>query len=361
MKELTPDEIAGYSGCLYDGAESITVLEPHEEQALHADARTRSNGARFRVVTSRRSKNFGPEPMQGPFHIILHHTGGTFASDIVTLTEPGKGAGGQSVSSNDLIAKDGTIYELCEYPKKAWHARDWNRKAWGIEISNRGTPADPYPKAQVDAVVWRARERRRKLDIPADPARIKRHRDVQAGKVDTSDGFPWEEVRRRIVAPTDPTDDGPGVPTPAGEFVLEKFNVAGLGLRYGVLSIALAGALRAEGASAMSVHSAPSVAYTAKRASVAVLRQGPRLVALGKPAADAVAQAGHKLGKESKSDLFGAVGVGASEDLMVADTIAKTLLLIDQIGAADQLNAIRIRKHFRDGLVGLSSYFADKV
>ena len=47
--------------------------------------------------------------------------------------------------------------------------------------------------------------------------------------------------------------------------------------------------------------------------------------------------------------------------LMVADTIAKTLLLIDQIGAADQLNAIRIRKHFRDGLVGLSSYFADKV
>ena len=36
----------------------------------------------------------------------------------------------------------------------------------------------------------------------------------------------------------------------------------------------------------MSVHSAQSIAFTAKRASVAVLREGPRLIALGKPAAD---------------------------------------------------------------------------
>jgi N-acetyl-anhydromuramyl-L-alanine amidase AmpD len=358
MKELTGDEIADYSGCLYEGADSITILEPHELDTLLADARAQSDGAPFRVVTTKRSKNFGPEKMQGPFNIILHHTGGTFASDIVTLTEPNKGAGGQSVSANDLIAKDGTIYELVPSPKKAWHARSNNRNGWGIEIENRGLPSDPYPKAQVDAVVWRARERRRKLGIPADPARIKRHRDVQAGKVDTSDSFPWAEVRRRIVAPSDPTDDGRPA---AGEFVLEKFNVAGVGLRYGVMATALAGALRSEGASAMSVHSAPTVAYTATRASLAVLRQGPRLVALGQPAADAVTQAGHKLGSESKSDLFGAVGVGAGEDLMVADTIAKTLLLIDQIGAAETLNAVRIRKHFTDALVALSAYFADKV
>ena len=127
------------------------------------------------------------------------------------------------------------------------------------------------------------------------------------------------------------------------------------------MATALAGALRSEGASAMSVHSAQSVAFTAKRASVAVLREGPRLIALGKPAADAVTQAGHKLGLESRSDLFGAVGVGAGEDLMVADTIAKTLLLIDQLGEVENLNAVRIRKHFTDALVALSAYFADKV
>ena len=355
------ERIVDYHGCLYEGSASVTELEDHELEALEAEARARSNGARFRVVTSRRSKNFGPEQMAGPFYIILHHTGGTFASDIVTLTEPGKAAGGKSVSSNDLIAKDGTIYELVQYPRKAWHAGTWNRKGYGIEICNRGSASDPYPQAQIDAVVWRARERRRALNIPPDPARIKRHRDVQSDKVDTSDTFPWAEVRRRIVAPTDPTDDGgPSVP-PAAGFALEKFNIAGLGLRYGVMATALAGALRSEGASAMSVHSAQSVAFTAKRASVAVLREGPRLIALGKPAADAVTQAGHKLGLESKSDLFGAVGVGAGEDLMVADTIAKTLLLIDQIGEVENLNAVRIRKHFTDALVALSAYFADKV
>ena len=102
-------------------------------------------------------------------------------------------------------------------------------------------------------------------------------------------------------------------------------------------------------------------AFTAKRASVAVLREGPRLIALGKPAADAVTQAGHKLGLKSKSDLFGAVGVGAGEDLMVADTIAKTLLPDRPDRRGRDLNAVRIRKHFTEALVALSAYFADKV
>ena len=282
MKERAGTE---YSGCLYDGVDRITELEPHELEELRAATRTRGDTARFRVVTSRRSKNFGPEPMQGPFFIVLHHTGGSFASDIVTLTEPGKAAGGKSVSSNDLIAKDGTIYELCEYPKKAWHAGAGTARAGASRSRTAGTAADPFPRAQVEAVVWRGRERRRTLGIPADLARIKRHRDIQADKVDTSDTFPYEEVRRRIVAATDPTDDGAPAPTPTptDEFALEKYNVAGLGLRHGVMATAFAGALRAEGVSAMSVHSAPSVAFTAKRASVAILRAGPRLVVLGGP------------------------------------------------------------------------------
>ena len=354
--------VTEYSGCLYDGVERVTELEPHELDELRAQTRTRGDTARFRVVTSRRSKNYGPEQMQGPFSIVLHHTGGSFASDIVTLTEPGKAAGGKSVSSNDLIAKDGTIYELCEYPKKAWHAGAWNRKSWGIEIENRGTAADPYPRAQIEAVVWRARERRRTLGIPADLTRIKRHRDIQADKVDTSDTFPYEEVRRRIVAATDPTDDGaPDVPVPADEFALEKYNVAGLGLRHGVMATAFAGALRAEGVSAMSLHSAPSVAFTAKRASVAILRAGPRLVVLGKPAADAVTAAGHRLGDETFSDIFDAVGTGTTEDLEVADTITRALELFTQIGVAERRDAARMKKHFKAGLIGLSSYFADKV
>ena len=198
------ERIVDYHGCLYEGSASVTELEDHELKS------TRGRGPRAleRRALSRRDlpsqQELRPRADGRP---VLHHPpphGRTLASDIVTLTEPGKAAGGKSVSSNDLIAKDGTIYELVQYPRKAWHAGTWNRKAWGIEISNRGSASDPYPQAQIDAVVWRARERRRKLNIPADPARIKRHRDVQSDKVDTSDSFPWAEVRRRIVAPDRP-------------------------------------------------------------------------------------------------------------------------------------------------------------
>ena len=174
------------------------------------------------------------------------------------------------MSSNDLIAKDGTIYELVQYPRKAWHAGTWNRKGYGIEICNRGSASDPYPQAQIDAVVWRARERRRALNIPPDPARIKRHRDVSPTRshlrhVPLGGGTPAD---RRAHRPD--RRRRPERPARRG-FALEKFNIAGLGLRYGVMATALAGALRSEGASAMSVHSAQSIAFTAKRASVAVL------------------------------------------------------------------------------------------
>ena len=302
--------------------------------------------------------------MQGPFSIVLHHTGGSFASGIVTLTEPGKAAGGEVGLPQRPDRQGRDDLRALRVPEEGVARGRLEPQELGIEIVNRGTPADPYPPAQIEAVVWRARERRRTLGIPADLTRIKRHRDIQADKVDTSDTFPYEEVRRRIVAATDPTDDGapaPDVPVPADEFALEKYNVAGLGLRHGVMATAFAGALRAEGVSAMSVHSAPSVAFTAKRASVAILRAGPRLVVLGKPAADAVIAAGHRLGDEPFSDIFDAVGAGTDEDLEVADTITKALELLTQIGAAERRDAARMKKHFKAGLIGLSSYFADKV
>ena len=55
------------------------------------------------------------------------------------------------------------------------------------------------------------------------------------------------------------------------------------------------------------------------------------------------------------------MGAGTSEELEVADTITKALVLIEQIGAAERRDAARMKKHFKAGLIGLSSYFADKV
>lgn len=98
--------------------------------------------------------------MLGPFGIVLHHTGGRFESDLATLTKEGT-----EVSANDFIDKQGRIFELCELPKRAWHAgeadlhgiTDWNTHGWGIEIENLGTVSDSYPRRQIEAVVWRRR------------------------------------------------------------------------------------------------------------------------------------------------------------------------------------------------------------
>jgi N-acetyl-anhydromuramyl-L-alanine amidase AmpD len=346
--------IEKFGGCLYDGATEVEALDREELEALRGEEELSLQPGRFKVVASIRSKNYGPERMQGPYAIILHHTGGVFAGDLVTLTEPGKGAGGTSVSSNDLIDKNGTIYELCEFPKKAWHARAWNRRGWGIEISNRGQPDDKYPQAQIDAVVWRCRERRRVLGI-TDPKRLLRHKDVQSDKPDTSKNFPFDEVRRRVFASSDPVDDS------TNEFALEKYSVGGLGKYHSLIALAFAGALRSEGASAMALHNARNVAFAAVRAADAPFRQGPRLVAIGKGAADAVTAAGEKLGTEPRSDLFGAVGEGANQEAVVRDALAKALRLIGQVAAVEALDASRATTRFRNTLLGLSDYFDGKV
>jgi N-acetyl-anhydromuramyl-L-alanine amidase AmpD len=225
---------------LYDGSTEVLELAPEEivelelavEEASQLTAERKP--ARFTVVTKIRSQNYSPlsqRRMRPPYGITLHHTGGRFAGDIATLTKPARDPS-RSVSANDYITKDGTIYELCEFPKRAWHAgatkwkgiTDGNSHFWGIEIENRGTKADVYPKVQIDAVVWRCRKIRKKLNID-DASMLTRHRDIcvpRGRKLDTSDNFPWASVRERVFAATDPTDsDGPAPPEP-GRITLDS-------------------------------------------------------------------------------------------------------------------------------------------
>ena len=216
----------GQRGCLYDGSVELQEFTPEElEQAERAaaDAGRGVAATRFKVVKKIRSQNYTKDgrKMHAPFGITLHHTGGSFAGDLATLTKPARNPA-NSVSSNDYITKKGVIYELCEFPKRAWHAgdtrykgiTDGNSHLWGIEIENRGTPSDPYPKEQIEAVVWRCRQIRKKLGIK-DPDMLTRHRDIcwpRGRKPDTSDRFPWKEVRKRVFAASDPTDAGGGKP-----------------------------------------------------------------------------------------------------------------------------------------------------
>jgi N-acetyl-anhydromuramyl-L-alanine amidase AmpD len=369
-------------GCLYDGsAKAATFTEKQLAKVLSAVAREElvavgppasepaslsataegspaPSSPAFKVITRIRSENFGPNDMTGPFGIVLHHTGGSFEGDLATLTKSGT-----KVSANDLIDKQGRIFELNEFPKRAWHAgkadlhgiTDWNTHGWGIEIENLGTGGDPYPRRQIDAVVWRCRERRRFLGITSKKMLV-RHRDVcmpRTRKEDTSDNFPLEEVRRRVFARTDPTDLG----LAGGELTMEKYNVAGLGMFPGHIAAVFAATLRAEGVKAMAIHSRENVRAAAANAAVAKFRKGPRLVVIGGAAALAVRNAGQKLGEESRTDLFGAVGTGDSPDARLTDTVAKAEALLAQICRVEKKNPRRARRRFVETLGALDKAF----
>jgi N-acetyl-anhydromuramyl-L-alanine amidase AmpD len=348
-------------GCLYDGSAKVKTFSKKELKQVKEALPPATRGAGFHVITRIRSANFSTgTQMSAPFGIVLHHTGGHFESDLAILTKAGTG-----VSANDLIDKQGRIFELCELPKRAFHAgeaslhgiTDWNAHGWGIEIENLGTGSDPYPQRQIDAVVWRCRERRRRLGI-TQKKMLTRHRDIcipRGRKVDTSDNFPLEEIRRRVFAKTDPTDDGVG-----GELEMEKYNIAGLERNTGLIASAFAGVLRSEGVAAMAIHSGPNVKTAAGEAAAAKFRAGPRLVAIGGKAAKAVTGAGQKLGTEEKSDLFGAVGRGTGDE-RTKDMLAKTEDLLIQICKVEKRNPAQARRRFEKVLVALAPDFEELV
>jgi N-acetyl-anhydromuramyl-L-alanine amidase AmpD len=207
--------------CLADIPESERPSPTRElEATLARDAGTERGaaGMRFLVRTDVRSHNHGnfaglPQRMVDPPRgIMLHHTAGRKAGDLATLVNPGTG-----VSANDYVTKEPVIYELCPHPRRAWHAgvpgagvsyaSDGNTNYWGVEIENLGDGADPYPAAQIDALVWRCRQLRRRWPNIDEPSQLFRHRDYAPGrKTDPSDNFPFERVRRRVLAASDKTD-----------------------------------------------------------------------------------------------------------------------------------------------------------
>ena len=383
MPDPSPSDVVG---CLYDGSakpaaftekqlakvltavtrgelEHVAAAAPDSATvSAAADGGAAPAAAAFKVITTIRSANFGPNDMTGPFGIVLHHTGGSFDGDLATLTKSGT-----KVSANDYIDKRGRIFELVAFPTRAWHAgeadlhgiTDWNTHGWGIEIENLGNGEDPYPRRQIDAIVARCRERRRKLKITSRKMLV-RHRDIcmpRDRKPDTSDNFPLEEVRRRVFAATDPTDLG----LAGGELTMEKYNVAGLGTFPGHIAAVFAATLRAEGVKAMAIHSRENVRAAAANAAVAKFRKGPRLVVIGGAAAVAVRNAGQKMATENKSDLFGAVRTGDSADARLSDTVAKAEELLAQICRVEKKNPRRARKRFAETLAALDKVFVSRV
>lgn len=128
----------------------------HVSYFLEWELRVREGG--FMIDRRYRSPNHEPRPAGMIINtVVLHHTGGDFGPSLNWLMNPASG-----VSTHYLIDRDGSIYELVEEGREAWHAgyslhkgrENVNDFSIGIELVNDGDGVEPYPQRLQDALVW---------------------------------------------------------------------------------------------------------------------------------------------------------------------------------------------------------------
>lgn len=157
------------------------------------------------INTSIRSPNYGSRGGRAISMIVLHATAGTARSALAWLTNPAA-----RVSAHYLIDKAGQIYRLVPDEYAAWHA---GRAAWrgetaineisiGIELENANNGRDPYPAAQMNALIHLTREKVTQYRIAPDM--VVRHLDIAVprGRKNDPAGFPWAEFQQQVFAET---------------------------------------------------------------------------------------------------------------------------------------------------------------
>ncbi len=141
-----------------------------------------------------RSPNFDT---RRPVLVVLHYTAGKTAEESLRTLQTANSDG--PVSSHYLLGKDGTLYQLVDEGKRAWHAGDgrWgtitdlNSASIGIEIDNDGYT--PYPDVQIDRLIVLLDDLTRRLGIPRQ--QIIGHEDLAPGrKIDPGPLFPWKRL-----------------------------------------------------------------------------------------------------------------------------------------------------------------------
>lgn len=145
----------------------------------------------------RPSPNFDTRPVQPPDMIVLHATVIDLEATLRSFERPTSG-----VSAHYVVAKDGRVFQMVREVDRAWHAgesfwkgrTDINDYAIGIEMVNRNDGLDPWPEAQVEAVLDLCRYLVQKYGIVRD--NVVTHHWIAGypgrGKTDPR-GFPLEE------------------------------------------------------------------------------------------------------------------------------------------------------------------------
>lgn len=142
--------------------------------------------------------------------IVLHYTGMQDAeSAIRRLTDPAA-----KVSAHYLIAEDGTVLQMVDEAKRAWHAgqshwrgiTDVNSASVGIEMVNPGYEFGyrPFPEQQIDALLPLVAAIKERYDIGRGD--VVGHSDIAPKrKQDPGELFPWERLAKLRLALPRPT------------------------------------------------------------------------------------------------------------------------------------------------------------
>ena len=132
-----------------------------------------------------------------PNYIILHDTSNdNIERPLKTLTDPAR-----EVSAHYLIGRDGTLYQLVDESRRAWHAgqsywgglTDLNSASIGIELDNTGD--EPYAEVQINRLLSLLKDLQARYRIPS--TNVLGHGDIALRrKVDPGWQFPWERLAR---------------------------------------------------------------------------------------------------------------------------------------------------------------------
>jgi N-acetylmuramoyl-L-alanine amidase len=169
------------------------------------------------TIRQRPSPNHDARPDGGRIDmLVLHYTGmKTAAEAIDRLCDPAA-----KVSAHYVVDEDGTVWQVVEESRRAWHAgvsfwqgtRNVNSSSIGIEIVNPGHEWGyrAFPEAQMQALEGLARDLLRRHPIPPD--RVVGHSDVAPlRKQDPGELFDWERLARNGIG----LWPGAGAATPA--------------------------------------------------------------------------------------------------------------------------------------------------
>ena len=128
--------------------------------------------------------------------LVLHYTGMSSGDAAkARLCDPAA-----KVSSHYLVEEDGTVIQLVEESRRAWHAgvafwagaTDINSRSIGIEIVNGGHDfgLPDFPAQQIEAVIRLCRDVQSRWPIPQ--SRVLAHSDIApTRKRDPGEKFPW--------------------------------------------------------------------------------------------------------------------------------------------------------------------------